>query len=138
MLRKNDVPMRNKYQHILVIDEENEHLTTTLTTEVFGKATIVKENNVWLGLQYLEKLHSRADFPELLILNWNALNNDSERFLKVYQATFYPRHTNTEIVLVSREPKLLQLKRNLNYKFIKTILPKPLQTSMLKEVLMVA
>lgn len=138
MLRKNDATMRNEYQHILVIDGENEHLATTLTNEVFGKATIVKENNVWLGLQYLEKLHSRADFPDLLILRWSVLNNDSERFLKVYQATFYPRHINTKIVLVSSEPKLLQLKRNLNYKFVKTILPTPLQTSMLQEVLMVA
>ncbi|OJJ20878.1 hypothetical protein BKI52_09875 [marine bacterium AO1-C] len=138
MLRENDATMTNKYQHILVIDGENEHLTTTLKEETLGKATVVQENSVWLGLQYLEKLHSKSDFPDLLLLSWENLSKDTERFLKIYQATFYPRHRNTRIILVSKESQLLQLKRNLGYSFIKTILPKPLPTNLLQQALLVA
>jgi len=138
MLRKNDATMTNKYQHILVIDEENEDLTTMLEQETVGEAAIIQQSSVWSGLQHLEKLHSRGDFPDLVLLSWEPSSRDAERFLQIYQATFYPRHLYTQIILVSKEPQLLQLKRTLGYAFIKTILPKPLPTNLLQQALLVA
>ncbi|HAS43254.1 MAG TPA: hypothetical protein DCS93_22430 [Microscillaceae bacterium] len=130
--------MTNKYQHILIIDEENEGLVAILKEETVGKVTMARQGSVWSGLQYLEKLHSKTDFPDLVILSWDSSSKDAERFLKIYQATFYLRHPKTQIILVSQESQLLQLKRTLGYQFIKTILPNPLPTHLLQQALLVA
>ena len=129
--------MTNTYKHILVLDDENGHLTATLKGVVLDK-TVVYESSMWSGIQNLEKLHHKNNFPDLIILNWEPERQDAERFLKIYQATFYPRHTTTQVILISGTPQLLRCKRAAGYPFLKTIMPRPISSNLLRQALAVA
>lgn len=138
MLCENNVVMEQKYKHVLIIDEENASQIVTLSTKVFTDATIMAEDSVWKGLRCLEHHHHIGTFPDLIILSWDTIQSDTERFLQIYQATFYPRHLTASIILISRNKPSLHLSKNLNYSFVKNILPKPLNMNVLQVALQVA
>lgn len=127
--------MEQKYKRVLIIDKENASQALTLSTKVFTDATIITEDNVWKGLRCLEHHHDIGTFPDLVIMSWDTIQNDIERFLQIYQATFYPRHLTTSIILVSRNKPSLHLSKNLNYSFVKNILPKPPDMNILQVAL---
>ena len=127
-----------KFKKILLIDDDD--INNYVTAKFIKKANIGETADTVLngsrGLAYLDDCEKEAKtFPDLIIVDLSMPIMNGEEFLKEYEATFWKKHQETKLVVITASIREEDKIQALSYQCISGFLSKPIDGDKLKELL---
>jgi len=124
-------------KHVLLIDDNK--IDNYITEHNITKSKIAKKINVYTSvidaLEFLETLKNNPEeFPDIIFLDIRMPEMDGFGFLEAFKKYPDAIHAQCKIIMLTSSNDPQDIKRSLQYPFVKKFLTKPLLLSMLEDL----
>lgn len=124
-------------QNILVIDDDEvcDMLLSCLIEDVFKACSIIVKKNGGEALNYLRLLpFNSAQFPDLIILDFNLPDMKACEFIKAFETNFTATFPHTQIVVLTCHAREGDRQAILQFSSVVAFFNKPLEEKQLLQI----
>lgn len=95
---------------------------------------VVKENGKE-GLDYLRALEAQDEFPQVIFVDLDMPVLNGYEFLDAYQQEFWPKHSDTQVVMLTSSRRKLDWDNAMKYECLVDFIFKPATTQYLEQLM---